>query len=199
MDSTRFYARDAEAPARLRMHLQTLGEHWHLREAALKAARVLPLHTAVSRMPGNAAPSRARAQTTLRRSTARCRSARRALICEPWAEKLRPSSAYQAKFSLPYALVALLVDGDVTIATFEGPTQARRLRARCARDLVADGGRRLPQPLWRAPHGDHALGREATRAEVADVRGTPGRPFADGEVLAKFYRLCAPRASGRRA
>jgi 2-methylcitrate dehydratase PrpD len=47
------YAGDAEAPARLRNHLETLGEHWHLRGGS-KDARFLPLHSAVSRMSGNA-------------------------------------------------------------------------------------------------------------------------------------------------
>ena len=36
MDSTQCMRGDAEAPARLRNHLETLGERWHFREAALK-------------------------------------------------------------------------------------------------------------------------------------------------------------------
>jgi 2-methylcitrate dehydratase PrpD len=192
------YAGDAEAPARLRNHLETLGERWHVREAALKVRAschyIQPflecLETLLSRGldAGNIASIHCEVPP-----------GEESLICEPWAKKLRPSSAYQAKFSLPYALGALLADGVVTVATLRAG-EARSLRVCCARDLVADGGRRLSQPLWRTPHRDHAV-NEKLSVEVDDVRGTPAAICA-GEVLRKFYdcRSCAPtrRPSGLR-
>ena len=184
------YARDAEAPARLRGHLQTLGKHWHLREAALKSRAschyIQPFLECL--------------ETLLRRgleseniAAIHCEVPRgeESLICEPWAEKLRPSSAYQAKFSLPYALGALLVDGEITIATFEGPTRPD-VCARCACvswSPMVDGDfpNRYGARLTVTTRSDERLS-----AEVADVRGTPGRPFAQGELPAKFYD-CARR------
>ena len=184
------YARDAEAPARLRGHLQTLGKHWHLRETALKARAschyIQPFLECL--------------ETLLRRglgpeniAAIHCEVPRgeESLICEPWAEKLRPSSAYQAKFSLPYALGALLVDGEITIATFEGPTRPD-VCARCACvswSPMVDGDfpNRYGARLTVTTRSDERLS-----AEVADVRGTPGRPFAQGELPAKFYD-CARR------
>jgi 2-methylcitrate dehydratase PrpD len=184
------YARDAEAPARLRSHLHTLGAHWHLRETALKVRAschyIQPFLECL--------------EILLRRglkaddiAAIHCEvpCGEESLICEPWAEKLRPASAYQAKFSLPYALGALLVDGEITIATFEGPTRPDV----CARarhvtwSPMADGdfpnryGARLTATLGS---------NERLSAEVVDVRGTPGRPFAHSELPAKFYD-CARR------
>ena len=189
------YARDAEAPARLRMHLQTLGKHWHLREAALKARAschyIQPFLECL--------------ETLLRRgleadnvAAIHCEVPRgeESLICEPWAEKLQPSSAYQAKFSLPYALGALLVDGEITIATFEGPTRPDVCARSAMRDLVTDGRRRLPQSVWGAPHGDDTVARKVIRGGGRCSRHA-GRPFATGRIARQVLQLCAPHASGR--
>lgn len=184
------YARDAEAPARLRGHLQTLGEHWHLRETALKIRAschyIQPFLECL--------------ETLLRRgldaknvAAIHCEvpSGEESLICEPWAEKLRPTSAYQAKFSLPYALGALLLDGDITIATFEGPTRPDvcERAALVTWSAMTDGvfPNRYGARLTVTTRSNDKLS-----AEVADVRGTPGRPFAQGELPAKFYD-CARR------
>src|SRR5262245_15832460 len=184
------YARDAKAPARLRSHLQTLGAHWHLREAALKVRAschyIQPFLECL--------------EILLRRgleaeniAAIHCEvpCGEEGLICEPWAEKLQPSSAYQAKFSLPYALAALLLDGEITIATFEGPTRPEVCAhaTRVTWSPMADGdfpsryGARLTVTLGS---------NEKLTAEVGDVRGTPGQPFAQGELSAKFYD-CARR------
>jgi 2-methylcitrate dehydratase PrpD len=184
------YARDAEAPARLQSHLRTLGEHWHLRETALKVRAschyIQPFLECLEILL-----SRGLKAEDIAAIHCEVPCGEESLICEPWVEKLRPSSAYQAKFSLPYALGALLTDGEITIATFEGPTRPDV----CARAThvtwspMADGdfpnryGARLTVTLGS---------NEKLSADVVDVRGTPGRPFAQGELPAKFYD-CARR------
>jgi 2-methylcitrate dehydratase PrpD len=179
------YARDAQAPARLRSHIQTLGEHWHLREVALKLRAcchyIQPflecLETLLGR--GLAADSVARIRCEVPRGE-------ESLICEPWAEKLRPPSAYAAKFSLPYALAALLEDGEISLASFEGSTRAEVLRrARCVTWAPMPDGdfpRRYGARLTVTTRSNDTLS-----AAVDDARGTPGRPFASGELLAKYY------------
>ncbi len=42
-----------------------------------------------------------------------------ALVCEPWAEKVRPQTEYGAKFSLPYCVAAALVKGRIGIQEFD--------------------------------------------------------------------------------
>lgn len=47
------------------------------------------------------------------------------IVCEPRADKVRPTSAYAAKFSLPWTLAALLTDGDLTVDTYAAASIAR--------------------------------------------------------------------------
>lgn len=47
-----------------------------------------------------------------------------AIVCTP--DKVDPRTAYDAKFSLPWSLAALLVDGDLTVDTYAPDSLARR-------------------------------------------------------------------------
>jgi len=184
------YALDGEAPARLRNHVATLGARWHLREAALKARAtchyIQPflecLETLLSRDLKAHDIAAIHCEVPPGEET---------LICEPWPEKLRPASAYQAKFSLPYALGAVLADGAVTLASFEGPARAEV----CA---WADRVTWAPMPDGDFPNRYGARLTVTTRsnatlgAAVDDVLGTPGRPFARGELMGKFEACVGP-------
>jgi 2-methylcitrate dehydratase PrpD len=184
------YTGNLGAPARLRELLNTQGERWHFREVALKARAcchyIQPflecLEGLLSRGVDPQAIKAIHCEVPIGEET---------LICEPWAEKLRPSTAYQAKFSLPYALAALLMDGAVTVASFEGPARAQV----CAlADIVtwspmADGD--FPDRYGaRVTVTTHCNDRFT--AEVKDVRGTPERPFSKDEALRKFYDCALP-------
>jgi hypothetical protein len=85
----------------------------------------------------------------------------------------------------------MLADGDVTIATFEGPARPEI----CGRAALVSWS---PMPDGDFPRRYGARLTVTTRAheklsaEVSDVRGTPGRPFAQGEMSVKFYD-CARR------
>lgn len=187
----RAYTDDAGAPGRLHEHLKTLGEHWHLREAALKMRAschyIQPFLECLEILLG-----RGLDPDDVAAIHCEVPPGEEALICEPWTEKLRPASAYQAKFSLPYALGALLVDGAVTLETFEGPARSEVCAAAACMTWspMADGD-------FPNRYGARVIvttrSNERLRAEVEDVRGTPGRPLADGEVLGKFLD-CARRA-----
>jgi len=184
------YTDNLSAPVRLREHLNTLGERWHFREGAVKARAcchyIQPflecLEGLLSRGVDPEAIEAIHCEVPIGEET---------LICEPWAEKLRPSTAYQAKFSLPYALAALLLDGAVTVASFEGPARAQV----CA---LADIVTWSPMADGDFPNRYGARVTVTTRcndrftAEVKDVRGTPERPFSKDEALRKFYDCALP-------
>ena len=51
-----------------------------------------------------------------------------ALISDPWERKLTPQSGHEARYSLPIALAARLVEGTVTPATFADAPQRRDRR-----------------------------------------------------------------------
>ena len=48
-----------------------------------------------------------------------------ALICEPFADKLRPATPYAAKFSLPFLLASKIADGAISHRTFEESNLSR--------------------------------------------------------------------------
>jgi 2-methylcitrate dehydratase PrpD len=185
------YALDTDAPARFRHSLATLGERWHLREAALKMrASCHYIQPFLECLEGLLA--RGLRGDDVARIHCEVPRGEESLICEPWQDKLRPASAYHAKFSLPYALGALLVDGEVSVETFEGP----------ARPDVCQAATRVSwSPMEDGDFPNHYSARltvtrrsgEQLSAEVDDVRGTLKRPLASSEILAKF-RDCAGKA-----
>jgi 2-methylcitrate dehydratase PrpD len=189
----RAYTDDAGAPARLRDHLETLGKQWHIREVALKVRAschyIQPFLECLESLL-------ARGLNADDVTAIECQvpPGEESLICEPWTEKLRPASAYQAKFSLPYALGALLVDGKVGLETFEGPARtdvcAAATRVTWSPMVDADFPNRYGARLTVTTRSGDKLA-----AEVTDVRGTIGRPLADSEVRDKFLD-CASRVLG---
>jgi 2-methylcitrate dehydratase PrpD len=175
----------------LREHLETLGKRWHLPEVALKMrASCHYIQPFIECLEGLI--ERGLKADEVAAIDCEIPPGEESLICEPWAEKLRPASAYQAKFSLPYALGALLVDGAETIETFEGPTRSDvcAAAARVKWSPMADGN-------FPSRYGARLIVTKDSGArllsEVEDVRGTVGRPLGEGEVLGKFLD-CASRA-----
>lgn len=111
------------------------------------------------------------------------------LICEPFAEKLRPASPYAAKFSLPFLLAARIADGRIDHRTFEAANLARKdlleLAARVTYRVAAPGETPFPRtfPGWV----EATLADGSKRIERLDVnRGHPDNPLTLDEVAAKF-------------
>ena len=111
------------------------------------------------------------------------------LICEPFAEKLRPASPYAAKFSLPFLLASRIADGGIDHRTFEPAKLARKdlleLAARVTYRVAAPGETPFPRtfPGWV----EATLADGSTRIERLDVnRGHPDNPLTLDEVAAKF-------------
>ena len=110
------------------------------------------------------------------------------LVCEPWTEKLRPPSGHVAKFSLPYCLAAVMVDGDVDVDTFDRQSVDPR--------LVAMGERVQFAPMKHSgfPQRYAAGIRVETfqggvyEEQVLDVQGSASRPFSSADVETKFRR-----------
>lgn len=179
----RAYTDASDAPARLRGLVATLGTRWHVPEVALKehpcCHYIQPfLECLESLLDAGLGPDEVAA--------IHCEVPRgeEFLICEPWERKLAPGSAYEAKFSLAYALGARLVDGRVGVETFEG--EAREDVCRAARKVTystIDAG--FPERYAARLRVTTAAGRAET-AEVADVRGGARRPFPRATVHAKF-------------
>ena len=108
-----------------------------------------------------------------------------AVICEPWERKQAPDNGHAARWSLPIAVAAQLVEGKVDLATFEAPAGAavRELAQRIAWE---------PLPGARFPERFEAEVVCKTKAETQTVRidddvfGNHTRPPGADAVLSKF-------------
>lgn len=124
------------------------------------------------------------------------------LICEPWPAKCRPDSDYAARFSLPYALGAALIDGHVSLDQY---TQARITDPAILALATRMSYRPEPNPDFpRVLPGDVAIvlkdGRRFHRRR-ANCRGagSGSAPITLDDVVAKFRVNAAPILGERRA
>ncbi|MBI3635744.1 MAG: MmgE/PrpD family protein [Candidatus Rokubacteria bacterium] len=116
------------------------------------------------------------------------------VVCEPRAAKLRPRTAYEAQFSLPYSMAAAFLDGRVGLDTYD----AKRLDDGALLELagrvthVVDPDSRFPDgfPGWvRVRLADGRV----LEAREPEGRGGPRRPLPDAAIVEKF-RANAARA-----
>lgn len=109
------------------------------------------------------------------------------IVCEPRAAKVRPRSTYDAQFSLPFAVAAAFLDGQVGLGTFT-PSRLvdERLLALAARvEHVIDPASTFPDgfPGWvrvRLTDG------RVVEAREPDGRGGPARPLPPSAIVEKF-------------
>ncbi|MHA1569595.1 MAG: MmgE/PrpD family protein, partial [Alphaproteobacteria bacterium] len=108
-------------------------------------------------------------------------------VCEPEANKKRPTSAYDAKFSLHYLVAAALVTGRITLDELEPEFFTDP-------DILALTGKVSfkdypDSPFPKAYSGAVIIrlkdGREVSHFEPVN-RGAANRPIPNGEIVAKF-------------
>lgn len=109
------------------------------------------------------------------------------IVLEPAAEKAAPRTPYEAKFSLPYSVGALLVHGRVDLDSYREETigdprvaaLARRVRYRVEAFPTFPGA---------FPGAVSIRLRDGRRFEAVlpHQRGGPENPMTDGDVIAKF-------------
>lgn len=103
-----------------------------------------------------------------------------------------PGSAYAAKFSLPWSVAAMLVDGEVTARTYQrlDRPEVVALAARVGHETVHFGGVAADQPGWiRAELRDG----KAITTEIPRSRGGPDDRELDATVRAKALGNLAGR------
>jgi 2-methylcitrate dehydratase PrpD len=160
--------------------IQNIGKKWHVQEAAFKfypcchylhpfieAAGMLDVKSAdvvsiLCEVPAGAAP----------------------VICEPWERALEPPTAHAARWSLPVAVAARLVDGRVDLATFE--TKASPAVLALAKKVRWEPlkNARFPQRFEAVVTAQTASGSKTVR--IDDVDGNHSRPPTPARVMDKF-------------
>ena len=116
------------------------------------------------------------------------------VVCEPNSSKIRPRSAYEAKFSLAWTAAVLLVDGLVDILSF---VDLDRSEVRDLASRVHYRGYDCGTVPANAPGRVTVSFREGTRltAETPASRGGPNDPLTDSQLKKKFFDNCGPEVA----
>jgi len=115
------------------------------------------------------------------------------IVLEPRVRKVRPSTPYEARFSLQYSLAAMLVEGSVGLDTYEPTAIADERVLGFADRIEATVGERGSErgPFFTSLMATLADG-SSLRADVPHPSGTPGHPLDREAVLAKFHANADP-------
>jgi 2-methylcitrate dehydratase PrpD len=109
------------------------------------------------------------------------------MVLEPLADKHRPRSAYEAKFSLPYSVASLLIRGKVDLSTYsdEAIREEEVLKLAAKVGYEVKDYETFPRAL---PGGVRVRMRDARtlEAELPYQRGGPDNPMTADEVREKF-------------
>ncbi|MGW0432106.1 MmgE/PrpD family protein [Micromonospora sp. NPDC003197] len=109
-------------------------------------------------------------------------------VCDARRDLARPTSPYAAKFSLPWSVAAVVVDGDLTTATYEPDSLARPEVERVARlvrwHVTPTGGAAADAP--GAARITLVDGSTVT-GSVPRSTGGPDNPLTDEQLIAKFH------------
>jgi 2-methylcitrate dehydratase PrpD len=109
------------------------------------------------------------------------------LVLEPLADKHRPRSEYEAKFSLPYSIASLLIRGKVDVSTYtdEAINDEDVLELAAKVSYEVKDYDTFPQAL---PGGVRIRTRDGRtlEANLDYQRGGPENPMTDEQVREKF-------------
>ncbi|HEY2993501.1 MAG TPA: MmgE/PrpD family protein [Methylomirabilota bacterium] len=109
------------------------------------------------------------------------------IVCEPRAAKLRPRTAYDAQFSLPYSVASALLDGRVGLDTYAperlGDAARLALAGRVTHTVDPDSAFPRGFPGWvRLKLKDGRM----LEARAPDGRGSRARPLPAEAIVEKF-------------
>jgi 2-methylcitrate dehydratase PrpD len=109
------------------------------------------------------------------------------MLCEPLEGKLNPTTAIDAKFSIPFVVASAAVHGKVELANFTSEELRNPAVLAMARKVsyTVDEKRSLKEAICSRVD-IHARG-EIYSAEVDIPYGDPRKPLTDEQLLAKFY------------
>jgi len=187
----RQFAGDEEAPARFRALIGDIGRKWHLPDAAYKFHPCCHyLHPFIE--AAGVLAERGIGADDAARILCRVPAGEAPVICEPWERKQSPETGHAARWSLPIAVAARLVEGRVDLGTFESPAgpAVRELAGRIAWEPLPGAG--FPERFEAELVCETKAGRTET-VRIDDVYGNRTRPPGEEPIRAKF-RANAARA-----
>jgi 2-methylcitrate dehydratase PrpD len=180
----RQFAGDEAAPGRFRALIGDIGVRWHLPDAAYKFHPCCHyLHPFIE--AAGVLVERGIGADDVAQIQCRVPAGEAAIICEPWDAKQAPENGHAARWSLPIAVAARLVDGKVDLATFESPARSgvRELAGRIGWEPLPDA--RFPERFEAELVCETKAGRTET-VRIDDVYGNRTRPPGPEPIRAKF-------------
>jgi 2-methylcitrate dehydratase PrpD len=192
----RVFAGDEGAAARMATLLQDLGEVWHLERAAYKfypcCHYIHPFVEAADRLAAQGL-----AEDTVDWIEFGVPAGAASIICDPWEAKVT-AEGHAARWSLPVAVAMRLVDGAVTLDSFDRPATAgvHALAARTRWSVLDDS--RFPERFDANIRAGLRDGR-VLGLRIDDVYGNASRPPAAADLTAKFTGNLARLASSAQA
>ena len=187
----RQFAGDEAAPERFRALIGDIGRRWHLPDAAYKFHPCCHyLHPFIE--AAGVLAQRGIGADDAARILCRVPAGEAPIICDPWERKQAPETGHAARWSLPIAVAARLVEGKVDLATFESPASAavRELAGRIRWEPLPDA--RFPERFEAEVVCETKAGRTET-VRIDDVYGNRTRPPGEEPIRAKF-RVNAARS-----
>jgi 2-methylcitrate dehydratase PrpD len=181
-----------------RQVFETLGRDWETPRVGFKPYPCCHLLHAFLDCALALRQSHAPAPEAIARVECRVAAGEVPIVCEPREAKLRPRTAYDAQFSLPYSVAAALLDGRVELETYapDRLDDQRRLALAARVVHVVDPASDFPRafPGWIRLH---LTDGRVLEAREADGRGGPARPLPASAIVDKFRtnagRLLPPR------
>lgn len=115
------------------------------------------------------------------------------MLAEPVAQKRRPATAIDAKFSLPFTVATAMRRGTVTLDDFTEASLSDEatLRLASAVQFEADPSRAASGPdVLRGSVELELSDGKRMKLEIDEPSGSPGRPASDAALIAKFRDCC---------
>jgi 2-methylcitrate dehydratase PrpD len=171
----------------LRAAFADLGRRWETPRIAFKPYPACHFIHAPIDAASKAVRGRRFAPEEIREIVVRVPEPAVSLVLEPAASKARPRTPYDAKFSLPYSVAAMLVHGAVDIGSYSARSIAEErvltLAARVRYEVVPFAT--FPQAF---PGGASVTLADGTtlEADLPHQRGGAENPMSEEEVVAKF-------------
>ncbi len=110
------------------------------------------------------------------------------IVCEPRPAKLRPRTAYEAQFSLPYSIACALLDGRVGLDSYAPERVAEPQRLALGERVTHAIDPDSPFPRGGFPGSVRVRLRDgrALEAQAPDGRGSVTRPLPPEAIVEKF-------------
>jgi 2-methylcitrate dehydratase PrpD len=172
----------------LRSHLGDLGTVWQTPQIAFKAYPACHfLHACVDAAVDAFEGAGGVAPEEIAQVTVRVPETGADLVLEPPAEKFRPRTPYDAKFSLPFSVASRLVHGRLGVASYSadalGDSAVLSLAERFSHRVWSSG--EAPAPLAGEVTIELANGRRH-HTLVEHPLGSPSNPMTEENVTGKF-------------